>query len=156
MNPYAFLGFTILSLASFGAGYFKGASDENASLSLSYQQLLLEQHRNARTIEQGFKDKLQALDEQHTQELFDAQQSVDDALASISNGTKRLYVRTRQATCPVPDTTPTTGVGHAAGTAELDRDTATRIIRLTERGDQAIIRLTACQNYIRQIVSDTQ
>ena len=47
-------------------------------------------------------------------------------------------------------TTRTGGVVHAARRAQLDPAHAQRIIEITSDGDQGLIALKACQDYVRQ------
>ena len=92
------------------------------------------------------------LDRQYTEALNNAQIEADSLRDSIRSGERRLYVTTTSSSCdPVPGTTTTPGVDHAAGRAELDPDHAARIIRITDRGDRAIRQLQACQAYVLEI-----
>jgi hypothetical protein len=51
----------------------------------------------------------------------------------------------------VPATTATGGVVHGATRAQLDPAHAQRIIDITDFGDQGLIALAACQDYVRQL-----
>jgi hypothetical protein len=155
MNSVTLLAFALIVPVVFGAGYMKGASDTRLDMTVETQQMLLAQNAKIAEQERKMEQERKELDEYYTKELFNAQQNVDDAVSSINNGTKRLYVRTVKTTCPVSDTAASTSVDNAAGRAELDPDTSTRILRLTERGDKAIIKLTACQAYIRDVCAAT-
>jgi prophage endopeptidase len=86
------------------------------------------------------------LDTKHTKELTDAQAQNKDLLARVGTGAQRLSVPAR---CPaVRAVTATTGVDDAEARAELDPASAARILTAGNDGDEAIIALTALQDYV--------
>lgn len=94
------------------------------------------------------------LDNKHTKELLDAQETIDDVLNNVRSGERRLFVKTKAPSCAVSNDSKTASVDYAAAKSELDPDTSELIINLTARGDKAIIQLTACQEFINQINKD--
>ena len=101
------------------------------------------------------EQKIAVQDQQHTQELSDAQRnqaSLRDRLATADVRLSVLLDGTDTASrCDVPTTPGTAGVVHAARRAQLDPAHSQRIIRITDDGDNAIIALRACQAYVRAI-----
>ncbi|WP_411380935.1 lysis system i-spanin subunit Rz [Pseudomonas sp. MPB26] len=100
------------------------------------------------------EQQLNTLDQQHTQELSDAQRyqaALRDRLATADVRLSVLLDATDTASCaPVPTTT-SGGVVHAAARARLDPAHAQRIIRITDDGDNALIALRACQAYVHAV-----
>lgn len=90
-----------------------------------------------------------ALDAKYTQELRNAQDTIDQLRADIDAGTKRLSVR---AKC-VSKATGTGGVGDA-GTAELDAAARQDYYRLREQMSLADKQIRYLQDYIRSITND--
>lgn len=85
-----------------------------------------------------------ALDAKYTQELRNAQDTIDQLRADVDAGTKRLSVR---AKC-VPKSSGTGSVGDA-GTATLDRDAQQDYYRLREQMILADKQIRYLQDYIR-------
>ena len=89
------------------------------------------------------------LDAKYTQELRNAQDTIDQLRVDIDAGTKRLSVR---AKC-VSKATGTSGVGDA-GTAELDATARQDYYRLREMINQQDKQVRYLQDYIRSITND--
>lgn len=89
------------------------------------------------------------LDAKYTQELRNAQDTIDQLSADIDAGTKRLSIR---AKC-VSKTTGTGSVGDA-GTAELDAAARQDYYRLREQVILADKQIRYLQDYIRSITND--
>lgn len=89
------------------------------------------------------------LDAKYTQELRNAQDTIDQLRADIDAGTKRLSVR---AKC-VSKATGTSSVGDA-GTAELDAAARQDYYRLREQMILADKQIRYLQDYIRSINND--
>lgn len=86
------------------------------------------------------------LDTKHNKELTDAQARNKDLLARVGSGAQRLSVK---AACPAVRTATTTAsVDDAEARAELDPASATRILATGNDGDEAVIALTALQDYV--------
>lgn len=86
------------------------------------------------------------LDTQHTQELTNAQAQNKDLLARVGTGAQRLSVLAR---CPTVRATATAArVDDAEARAELDPASAARIVATANDGDEAIIALSALQDYV--------
>ena len=103
----------------------------------------------------AIEQQIAVQDQQHTQELSDAQRnqaSLRDRLATADVRLSVLLDGTDTASgCNVPTATGTAGVVHAARRAKLDQAHSQRIIRITDDGDNAIIALRACQAYVRAV-----
>ena len=103
----------------------------------------------------AIEQQIAVQDQQHTQELSDAQRnqaSLRDRLATADVRLSVLLDGTDTASrCDVPTTPSTAGVVHAARRAQLDPAHSQRIIRITDDWDNAIIALRACQAYVRAI-----
>lgn len=140
-------------LALLAGAYYRGASDKETELTQQYQQAYIDQFEHHRQIEQDLQSKISNLDDKHMEDLLDAQANIDDVLSSIRTGERRLYVNTKPTNCTMSKNPTTASVDQPTGKAELDRDTAQRLIALTERGDQYAIRLNACLEYVQKIQS---
>ena len=103
----------------------------------------------------AIEEQIAVQDQQHTQELSDAQRnqaSLRDRLATADVRLSVLLDGTDTASrCDVPTTPGTAGVVHAARRAQLDPAHSQRIIAITDDGDNAIIALRACQAYVRAV-----
>lgn len=96
-----------------------------------------------------------AADQQHSLELSNEQRkqaALRDRLATADVRLSVLLDATDSASdCNVPTTAGAVGVVHAARRAQLDPAHAQRIIAITDEGDNGLIALRACQDYVRAI-----
>ncbi|QLL16262.1 lysis system i-spanin subunit Rz [Pseudomonas chlororaphis] len=103
------------------------------------------------------EDQLQANDETYYKELRDAQSNqarLRDRLATADLRLSVLLATTTQGdSCGVPATAGAGGLVHGAARAELDPAHAQRIVAITGDGDQGLIALAACQEYVRRVVT---
>ena len=103
----------------------------------------------------ALEQQLQASDQQHYQELSDAQGNQARLRDRLATADLRLSVLLDGAGSAaggaVPAATGTGGVVHGAARARLDPAHAQRIIAITDAGDQGLIALRACQAYVRAI-----
>ena len=93
-------------------------------------------------------------DQQHAQELSDAQRnqaSLRDRLATADVRLSVLLAEDPASGCNVPTAPGAVGMVHAARRAQLDPAHAQRIVAITDDGDNAIIALRACQAYVRAV-----
>ena len=100
------------------------------------------------------EQQLAAADQQHTKELSDAQRNqalLRDRLATADVRLSVLLAEDPASGCNVPSTPGAVGVVHAARRAQLDPAHAQRIIAITDEGDNGLIALRACQDYVRAI-----
>ncbi|MFK7670955.1 lysis system i-spanin subunit Rz [Pseudomonas lundensis] len=99
---------------------------------------------------------LAASDQAHYRALTDAKTNQDRLRDRIATADLRLSVLLDATPATGSDgmqaTTCSGGVVHATARAQLDRAHAQRIIGITGDGDQGLIALKACQNYINMIV----
>ena len=103
----------------------------------------------------ALEQQLSASDQQHAQELSDAQRNqaaLRDRLATADVRLSVLLDATEPTTgCSVPTSTAPGGMVHATARARLDPAHAQRIIAITDDGDNALIALRACQAYVRAV-----
>lgn len=109
--------------------------------------------RNA-TLEAAAKSRrntqrlLAQLDTEHTKALTDAQTANNQLRTAVATGAHRLSVK---AACPaVRATTGAARVDDAEARAELDPASAERIVATANDGDEAIVALTALQDYVNR------
>lgn len=94
------------------------------------------------------------LDNQYTQELSQANEQIQSLVDDVRSGKRRMQLGC-EATKPshsLPNNTSTTGMDDAATVAEHHRARSESIIRVTAEADQAIIKLSACQTYVQNIL----
>lgn len=119
---------------------------DHVSTSLSTAEGTITTLENAAQSRRNTQRLLADLDTQHTQELTNAQAQNKDLLARVGTGAQRLSVPAR---CPaVRATTSPAGVDDAEARADIDPASAQRIVAITNDGDEAIIALSALQDYI--------
>jgi hypothetical protein len=106
----------------------------------------------------ALEQRLSASEQIHYQELSDAQTKqarLRDRLATADLRLSVLLDTSDSASgCSVSADTGAGGVVHGAARAQLDPAHAQRIIGITDDGDQGLIALSACQAYVRALVSD--
>lgn len=103
----------------------------------------------------AIEQQIAVQDQQHTQELSDAQRnqaSLRDRLATADVRLSVLLAEDSASGCNVPTTPDTVGVVHAVRRAQLDPAHSQRIIAITDDGDNAVIALRACQSYVRSVL----
>lgn len=119
------------------------------SVSALHQQQVQQEKRLA------LEQRLSASDQQHAQELNDAQRHQAALRDRLATADVRLSVLLDTADtpggCAVPAATSTGGLVHAAPRAQLDPAHAQRIIAITDDGDSALIALRACQAYVQAV-----
>ena len=102
----------------------------------------------------ALEQKLAGQDQQHAQELSNAQRNqaaLRDRLATADVRLSVLLAEDPTSSCNVPTAPGTVGVVHAARRAQLDPAHAQRIVAITNAGDQGLIALRACQAYARTL-----
>lgn len=103
----------------------------------------------------ALEDRLQANDETHYKELRDAQTNQARLRDRLATADLRLSVLLNTAASGgaggLPVTAGTCGVVHGGTRAELDPAAAQRIVAIIGDGDQGLIALAACQDYIRAV-----
>lgn len=101
---------------------------------------------NAAASRRNTQRLLADLDTQHTQELTNAQATNNQLRAAVATGARRLSIK---AACPAVRTTATPArVDDAEARADIDPASAQRIVAITNDGDEAIIALSALQDYV--------
>lgn len=101
--------------------------------------------------------RLQASDQIHQRALTDAKQRQARLMDRLATADLRLSVILAQPPFAggdaVPATTGTGGVVYGGERAELDGAFAQRIVRIAQEGDEGLIALRACQEYVRTLVN---
>ena len=124
--------------------------DLDAITGEAWRQQTAEQDKRLATEQQ-----LATLDQQHTKELSDAQRNQALLRDHLATTELRLSVLLDAADatsgCNVPSAPGAVGVVHATCRAQLDPAHARRIVAITDDGDNAVITLRACQDYVRAI-----
>lgn len=100
--------------------------------------------------------RLSASEQTHHKDLSDAQRNQDRLRDRLATSDLRLSVLLEDsADCsPVPTASRAGGVVHGDRRAQLDPAHAQRIIAITGDGDRGVIKLAACQAYIRGLHRD--
>ncbi|MCY7264490.1 lysis protein [Pseudomonas protegens] len=105
----------------------------------------------------ALEDRLQANDEIHYKELRDAQTNQSRLRDRLATADLRLSVLLNTAASRggggVSATAGTCGMVHGTSRAELDPAAAQRIVGIIGDGDQGLIALAACQDYVKGVVS---
>jgi prophage endopeptidase len=109
----------------------------------------------AQTRQVEMQSQVAAIDQQHTQELKNAQAQNDALRRDLAVGTRRVFVN---ATCPTGGNTMSgtatataTSLADDAGAAELDPATAQALAGIAADGDDAIRALGALQQYVSTV-----
>ncbi|MBC2658501.1 lysis protein [Pseudomonas sp. MSSRFD41] len=104
----------------------------------------------------ALEDRLQASDETHYKELRDEQAKQARLRGQLATADVRLSVLLNTAASGggggLPATARTCGVVHGTARAELDPAAAQRIVGITGDGDQGLMALAACQEYVKEIL----
>lgn len=122
--------------------FLRQVAEANASVILKQQAERLD-----------LESRLAASDQQRYGELRHAQQEIERLSAAVADGTRRLSVR---ASCPAA----AGGVPEAAGASRLDdgsqranihEEDARRIVAITGDADACAVKLTALQEWAREV-----
>ena len=97
--------------------------------------------------------QLAVQDQKHIKELSDAQRDQARMRDRLATADVRLSVLLEDPAsgCDVPCAPGAFSVVHATRRAQLDPAHAQRIIAITDEGDNGLIALRACQDYVRAI-----
>ncbi|MDS9873556.1 lysis system i-spanin subunit Rz [Pseudomonas protegens] len=105
----------------------------------------------------ALEDRLQTNDETHYKELRDEQAKQARLRGQLATADVRLSVLLNNAASGshggLPATAGAGGLVHGTARAELDPAHAQRVVGITGDGDQGLIALAACQDYVKGVVS---
>ncbi|UVL73884.1 lysis protein [Pseudomonas protegens] len=104
----------------------------------------------------ALEDRLQANDETHYKELRDAQTSQARLRDQLATADVRLSVLLAAAPSGGGGLSTAASAGsvvHGGARAELDPAAAQRIVAIVGDGDQGLIALTACQDYVKEVTA---
>ena len=141
LNPWVILSIVFALLGSFGSGYWKGSSDEEAHQQIEISRL----NEQAREAEQRLGEVAQTYAETLRKSNDVAKAKETKLRTDIATGERKLFIAVKAPACPVhtpADTTVTSG--NTETRAELDSGVAQALVDLTSRGDQAIRSLNTC------------
>jgi hypothetical protein len=138
-NPYVLLGLVLAIVGSFGGGYYKGSSDEEARQQIE----IAAANAKARETEQNMVVVAQtyATTLRNVQNVAKAKET--KLRADAATGALRLSIPAKASVCPAPTSALAAGDSGEART-ELDRTTAEALISIAADGDAAIRKLSAC------------
>ena len=102
---------------------------------------------------QDLESRLAANDKQRYGELRHAQQEIERLSAAVADGTRRLSVR---ASCPsaagcVPAATGSGRLDDGSQRADIHEEDARRIVAITGDADACAVKLTALQEWAREV-----
>jgi hypothetical protein len=103
----------------------------------------------------ALEGRLQVIDETHFKEFSDAKKNIyrlRDRLATADLRLSVLLAEDSTGNCSVPAGTGAGGLVHGGTRARLDPAHAQRIIGITGDGDQGLMALAACQEYVKEVV----
>lgn len=136
-------------------------SNELATHVASYKKQLAEIDRvsNAKLVAQQTKrveleERLAQINAVNYQELTNAQQANYKLINDLANARERLSIAVTRCTADrggLSKATQGGGVDNETTRADIDPRHAAAIITITDRGDEAIRRLNACQDYIEEL-----
>ncbi|MGA9700253.1 lysis protein [Pseudomonas sp.] len=113
------------------------------------------QEKDATDRRLALEQRLVGQDQQYSLELSNAQRNQAALRDRLATADVRLSVlldaKYSAGSCYMPATPGAAGVVHAARRAQLDPAHAQRIIAITDGGDNGLIALRACQDYVRAI-----
>ena len=147
MNPWFILGVVIAVLGAFGSGYFRGSRDEHNKQQLEIARL----NEEARTKEQALVTAVNAQATTLRKQQDEAKTLIQKRNADIAVGTLKLRVPVKTE-CPVSmptDAAPATRID--SGYAELQPETATRILAIGDDADNTARKLAACIQTYNQV-----
>ena len=140
-NPWVVLGVVLALFGSFGSGYWKGSSDEEAQQQIEIASL----NQQARETEQRMVEVAQTYAETLRKSNDVAKAKETKLRSDIANGERKLFIPVKATACSVLAPADTTvASGNTETRAELDSGVAQALVDLTSRGDQAIRNLNAC------------
>lgn len=119
---------------------------DRTSTALSSVQYEVEGLKQAAVVTGELLAATAELDAQHTKELQDVKDHNGQLQLAVAAGDKRLSVPVK---CPA--TARAAGVDNETVRAELDPAAGSRIIGITSDGDEAIVALTALQDYVTRV-----
>lgn len=148
IKKYTYLVLAIIFIVLLGYLSLLKDQRDNARTSLNLAKKSVEQlQSHIEKTNQQLK-AIQQIDKEYQEKLQHAKTENDRLLNDLNNAHKRLFVKVK---CPaLPDTAATTSGVNATTRAELDRENAKRIIRITQDGDSAIMQLNTLQKYVNE------
>lgn len=159
LRQYKTVATIAVLLAAFFAGWLANGwrlGGQIAEIRQDHEtQLRLTAEANAAVIlkqqadQQALAAKLAALDQQRYTELRNAQENTDRLAAELAASNRRLSVR---ASCPaVPAAASASGVDAGTQRADIHPEDAAAIVRITGDADACAVKLSALQEWAREI-----
>lgn len=155
MSRAGLIWLAVLLAAGFAAGWEVNGwrlGQQFAEFRAKQQQELIRAQDNLAQMASDHRAALARIDKRHTEELRDAEIESNQLRADIAAGSKRLSVLAANcAVVPADDATTAASLGHGEARAELDPQTAARIVSTAIDGDRAIRQLMALQAYVSEV-----
>ncbi|RYJ63263.1 lysis system i-spanin subunit Rz [Pseudomonas songnenensis] len=123
----------------------------------AYREAISREHAQKLVVlageQKAIQQRLSALDQQRYGELRHAQQEIDRLSAAVADGSRRLSVRT---SCPAAagSVSAATGAGRlddGSQRADIHEEDARRIVAITGGADACAVKLTALQEWAREV-----
>ena len=142
LNPGVWIAILLSLLASFGAGYYKGGTDEYVKQQIEIARL----NNEARETERKMADDAKELETKLKKAEDDAKTQASKRNAAIDSGALKLRIPVKTPVCPVSTTADAASPPRDSvqATAELDRETAKSLVAITDQGDANTRQLNAC------------
>ena len=142
LNPGVWIAILLSLMASFGAGYYKGGTDEYVKQQIEIARL----NNEARETERKMADDAKELETKLKKAEDDAKTQASKRNAAIDSGALKLRIPVKTPVCPISASSDATSATRDSvqATAELDGTTAKNLIAITDDGDKAIRQLNAC------------
>ena len=154
LNPAVWIAVLLSLLASFGAGYYKGGTDEF----LKQQAEIARLNDEARQKEQALVTAVQT----QTIQLVKAEQNAkllsQKRNTDIDSGALKLRIPVKTASCPIQtaDHAPIAERSDG-GTAEIQPEVAKAILAIGDEADTTVRKLNACiavYNQVREMLNE--
>ena len=154
LNPGVWLAILLSLLASFGAGYYKGGTDEYVKQQIEIARL----NNEARETERKMADDAKELETKLKKAEDDAKTQASKRNAAIDSGALKLRIPVKTPVCPVSTTADATSAsGSDSGTAEIQPETSRAILAIGDEADTTVRKLNAClaiYNQVREMMNE--
>jgi hypothetical protein len=141
-NPYTLIAVVLAFVGAFFGGYYKGEQAEHDRQQLEIAKL----NEEARQKEQALVSAVHTTATQLVKVNNDAKIQIAKRDAAIASGALRLRVPVKTTLCPISATTDAAPAPRDSvqASAELDPETARRLVAITDQGDANTRQLNAC------------
>lgn len=156
LNPGVWIAILLSLLASFGAGYYKGGTDEYVKQQIEIARL----NNEARETERKMADDAKELETKLKKAQDDAKTQASKRNAAIDSGALKLRIPVKTPVCPVSTTADAAPAsGSDSGTAEIQPETSRAILAIGDEADTTVRKLNAClaiYNQVREMMNQKE